>query len=151
MRALTMVLAVIGAASLAALAIFTWRIAIAPVGCEVTGTPIRFAAPESPEAAANKALVLDFYKRVIIGGALDQAATYIRPDYIQHNPNAGQGLDGFLAFFKNLQKRVQDMGATRRGEITLAIAEGDLVLINVTTRIDGPFAAGFREIGRAHV
>ena len=45
----------------------------------------------------NRQLVLDMWQGVIV--RLDEAAVarYIAPDYIQHNPNIGQGREGLLA------------------------------------------------------
>ncbi len=46
---------------------------------------------------ANKTLVRRLFEDVIDGGDLNLANQLLRPDYIQHNPSAGQGIEGFKA------------------------------------------------------
>src|SRR5689334_16060995 len=42
--------------------------------------------------AANKKLVFDFWREVLEARHLDLAEKYMRPDYMQHNPNATTGI-----------------------------------------------------------
>jgi predicted SnoaL-like aldol condensation-catalyzing enzyme len=94
----------------------------------------------------NRDLVVRFYSEVILDGQLDHAANYLRTDYIQHNPRAGQRLSGFVAYFEKIKKSLDAQGATRRGEITMAMSDGDLVTVNVTSVITGRTSASFRAI-----
>ncbi|MBB3358309.1 MULTISPECIES: nuclear transport factor 2 family protein [unclassified Novosphingobium] len=50
--------------------------------------------------AANKRLVFDMYRIVLQAGDTDRAHEFIATDYIQHNPNAAQGLAGLIAYVK---------------------------------------------------
>lgn len=85
-------------------------------------------ASDDLKLAANKRLVYDMYRIVLQGGYAGRAGEFIREDYIQHNPNAEQGLAG-----------VQDYIRKTRGEIPLEdrlelpminiMAEGDHVTI----------------------
>ena len=85
-------------------------------------------ASDDPALAANKRLVYDMYRIVLQGGYAGRAGEFIAVDYIQHNPNAEQGLAG-----------VQDYIRKTRGEIPLEdrlelpminlMAEGDHVTI----------------------
>ena len=52
--------------------------------------------------AANKKLVFDFWREVLEARHLDLADKYMRPDYMQHNPNAQTGIEGFKAYFSKL-------------------------------------------------
>jgi predicted SnoaL-like aldol condensation-catalyzing enzyme len=58
-------------------------------------------ASEDPQLAANKQLVYDMYRIVLQAGLADRAHEFIAEDYIQHNPNADQGLDGLIAYVKS--------------------------------------------------
>lgn len=55
-----------------------------------------------PKLAANKKLAYDFFRIILRGRRLDQAAQFMTEDYIQHNPNADTGMAGFKAYFSAL-------------------------------------------------
>jgi predicted SnoaL-like aldol condensation-catalyzing enzyme len=102
----------------------------------VTAAPTGFAA-DTPEEAANKKLVLDFYRDIeatMAAGKMSEMtkldARYLDPGYIQHSVN-GQGGPGRQQPGGSRPK----MGPTTLLAIT---AEGDKV-IQVTSRdITGP-------------
>ncbi len=146
MKYLIGALALIGLGSILTALIFYMRISSGPTGCALTGEAIRYAEPVSEAPAANRDLVIKFYTEVIIDGNLDRAGDYLRADYIQHNPAAGQGLDGFVTYFEGLHATLDKRHATSAGEITMAMAEGDLVTVHVTTVIGGKVSASFRAI-----
>lgn len=83
------------------------------------------ASPD-PRLAANKRLVYDMYRIVLQGGYADRAGEFIREDYIQHNPNAGQGLAGVQDYIRATrpERPLED-----RLELPLIhlMAEGDYV------------------------
>ena len=143
-KVFTRIFALLGVAALLTLGIFLFNILRGPTQCRLTGAPIRFAAPAS--ANPNRDLVVNFYTQVILNGQLHRASAYLRPDYIQHNPDAGQGLSGFVAYFTKIKQSLEAKGATRHGEITMAFAQGDLVTVYVTSVIDGRVSASFRAI-----
>ena len=74
----------------------------------------------------NKEIVCQFVQTVFNEHDLSRAAEFIRPDYIQHNPGVGQGLEGFVKTFTQMFE--QNPGF--RQEIRHAIAEDDLVCIH---------------------
>jgi predicted SnoaL-like aldol condensation-catalyzing enzyme len=47
---------------------------------------------------ANKKAVLDFYEKGLNQKDFDAAAKHFGPRYIQHNPGAPDGIEGFKAF-----------------------------------------------------
>ena len=53
-----------------------------------------------PKLAANKKLVYDMYRIVLQAGLWRRAGEFIRDDYVQHNPNAGQGLAGVQDYIR---------------------------------------------------
>ncbi len=76
--------------------------------------------------AANKAFVEDFMNTVLIGGNFAELPDYFDGDnYIQHNPNIGDGLSGLGAGLKALA----DAGLNMRiNKLHRSIAEGNFVL-----------------------
>jgi len=46
--------------------------------------------------ARNKDVVRNFYTTVLIGRNVDAAPKFLKPDYIQHNPQVPTGLKGFM-------------------------------------------------------
>jgi predicted SnoaL-like aldol condensation-catalyzing enzyme len=57
---------------------------------------------DDPALAANKKIAYDFFRIVLRGRRLDRAAEFMHESYMQHNPNADTGLEGFLAYFERL-------------------------------------------------
>lgn len=145
MTILVRALALVGLLAVLAFGFFLQSVFAAPAGCALSGAPIRFAG-QGAVASANRDLVVRFYKDVLIGGDLEQAGKYLRPDYIQHNPRVGQGLEGFVAYFKNLKQTLEARKARSRGEITMALADGEFVTVHQTTVIEGGVSASFRAI-----
>jgi predicted SnoaL-like aldol condensation-catalyzing enzyme len=125
----TRVMAVFGTAAIVTLVSLCAALFGDATACTISGTPIRFAEPPST-SITNRDLVLRFYNDVIIGGKLEQSADFLREDYIQHNPNVGQGRAGFVAYFDKLNKSLE--GVDAQTEITMVTAEGDLVTISGT-------------------
>ncbi len=84
-------------------------------------------ASRDPRLAANKKLVYDMYRIVLQAGLWRRAGEFIREDYIQHNPNAGQGLAGVQDYIRKTrpERPIQD-----KLELPLIdlIAEGDRVM-----------------------
>src|SRR6201997_4224958 len=61
-------------------------------------------APMSAQEKKNLDIVLSWWRDVLYAGHYDLAPKYQAADYIQHNPNANTGRDGFIAFFKALNR-----------------------------------------------
>ena len=75
---------------------------------------------------ANKALVVDLLERMFIGGERLDITRYINPaKYLQHNPNAGDGLQGLRALMEANAAKGQKMRYDRVG---IVVAEGNFVL-----------------------
>ncbi len=84
------------------------------------------ASPD-PKLAANKRLVYDMYRIVLQAGLADRAGEFIAQDYVQHNPNAGQGLAGVQDY---IRKTRPERPISDKLELPLIqlIAEGDYVM-----------------------
>ena len=76
---------------------------------------------------ANKKTVLEFYEKGLNQKDYDAAAKFFGPRYVQHNPTAPDGPEGFKAFLGFLREKFPDS----RGEIKRVFADGDYVILHV--------------------
>ena len=81
----------------------------------------------------NKAKVEDFLTRALINHEQIDFTQYINPaNYLQHNPQVADGLDGFGAFMAEMAKQGISMDYTEvhevigEGNFVLALSEGTL-------------------------
>jgi predicted SnoaL-like aldol condensation-catalyzing enzyme len=79
--------------------------------------------------ASNKALVLDAFDALFNRRDFEAAEKYWSPTYIQHSAGIAPGRDGLFSLVHRL---------TRRYENSLAVAEGDYVMVH------GRFSGGGR-------
>ena len=101
-------------------------IVVAIAGMLMLATTPSFAADATTQEV-NKKTVLEFYEQGINRKDFDAAAKFIGPRYVQHNPTAPDGLDGFKAFLSFLREKFPDS----HSEIKRAFAEGDCVILHV--------------------
>ena len=83
-------------------------------------------ASADPRLAANKRLVYDMYRVVLQAGRADRAHEFIADGYIQHNPNAAQGLAGLVDYVRSTRPEREIKEALDLPLIQL-MAEGDYV------------------------
>lgn len=100
----------------------------------MTATPPQVAkdhaallASPDPKLAANKKLVYDMYRIVLQAGIWERAGEFIRDDYIQHNPNAGQGLAGVQEYIRKTRPH-REINDTLDLPLIDLVAEGDKVM-----------------------
>ncbi|SHJ63642.1 Predicted SnoaL-like aldol condensation-catalyzing enzyme [Reichenbachiella agariperforans] len=75
---------------------------------------------------ANKKIVKGFVEKVIINHEMDKLTTYINPEqYIQHNPEIADGLEGFGAAMKYFAEQGLVMEFTKVHKV---LGEGNFVL-----------------------
>jgi predicted SnoaL-like aldol condensation-catalyzing enzyme len=91
----------------------------------LTASPV-FAA-DTVKEEANKKAVLEFYEAGLNQKDFDAASKFLGPLYIQHNPTAPDGIEGFKAFLGFLREKFPDS----HSEIKRAFAEGDFVILHV--------------------
>ena len=77
----------------------------------------------------NKAIVRDFYTTVLIGRNIDAAPRFVRPDYVQHNPQVPTGLKGFMDTFR--ERFAQKLRSDYKRELLNVIGDKDMVVIYV--------------------
>ena len=76
---------------------------------------------------ANKKAVVEFYDLAINKKDFDAASKYFGPKYIQHNPTAPDGIEGFKGFLTFLREKFPNS----KSEIKRVFAEGDFVILHV--------------------
>jgi predicted SnoaL-like aldol condensation-catalyzing enzyme len=90
-----------------------------------SAVPARAADPARQEA--NKKAVVEFYDKALNAKDFAAASAYFGPRYIQHNPNAPDGIEGFKSFLSFLR----DKFPNSRSEIKKVFADGDYVILHV--------------------
>ncbi|WP_037599881.1 nuclear transport factor 2 family protein [Streptacidiphilus rugosus] len=101
-----------------------------------TDGPALATAPEKTEA--NRALVTEFAQKVLVGADYSVLTDFISTkSYHQHNPEAGDGLDGFGAAAARWAE--QDKNLVYK-TIHRVIAEGDFVLVQSEGEFGTPVA-----------
>src|SRR5271168_2298543 len=91
-------------------------------------------APVSLEE--NKAVVVDFYNTAFKGNPEQAVADYVGNRYIQHNPQAADGVEGVISFVHWIRGQYPEL----RLEVKRVIAEGDMVVLHSEMALspDGP-------------
>jgi predicted SnoaL-like aldol condensation-catalyzing enzyme len=77
--------------------------------------------------ARNKEVVRNFYSTVLIGRDVDAAPKFLKPDYIQHNPQVPTGLKGFMDTFR--ERFAQKLPPDYKRELLNVVGDTDLVVI----------------------
>lgn len=91
----------------------------------VSSANVGFAAESEQEI--NKKVVTQFYQNALNDKNFTAAEPYLGPWYIQHNPLAQDGIDGFKQFIEYLKSTYPQS----HSEIKRIIAEGDYVILHV--------------------
>ncbi|MBR0908524.1 nuclear transport factor 2 family protein [Bradyrhizobium japonicum] len=76
---------------------------------------------------ANRAAVLAFYEKGLNQKDADAALAYVGNRYVQHNPNAPDGPDGFRKFIGFLREKFPNS----HSEIKRSFVDGDFVILHV--------------------
>jgi predicted SnoaL-like aldol condensation-catalyzing enzyme len=90
-------------------------------------TAARIAAGADATLEANKKAVVEFYDAAINRKDFEAASKFFGPRYVQHNPMAPDGIEGFKAFLGFLREKFPES----RSEIKRVWAEGDYVIVHV--------------------
>jgi predicted SnoaL-like aldol condensation-catalyzing enzyme len=85
------------------------------------------ASPAFADMEANKKTVIEFYEAGLNKKDFEAAAKYFGPKYIQHNPGAPDGIEGFKGFVNFLKEKFPNS----KSEIKRVFAEGDYVILHV--------------------
>ncbi|APG13859.1 putative SnoaL-like aldol condensation-catalyzing enzyme [Bradyrhizobium elkanii] len=85
------------------------------------------ALAASAQEEANRAAVLTFYEKGLNQKDADAALAYVGNRYVQHNPNAPDGPDGFRKFIGFLREKFPNS----HSEIKRSFVDGDFVILHV--------------------
>ena len=85
------------------------------------------AHAHTPQEEANRQAVLAFYDLGLNQKDADAALKYVGNRYVQHNPNAMDGPDGFRKFVAFLR----DKSPQSHSEIKASFVDGDYVILHV--------------------
>lgn len=91
------------------------------------------AAPPLSQAETNRRNVLAFYDKALNQKDADAAVQYLGPRYVQHNPVAADGVEGFRQFIGYLR----DKQPRSHSEIKRSFVDGDYVILHVHA-VNGP-------------
>ncbi|MBR0743369.1 ester cyclase [Bradyrhizobium japonicum] len=85
------------------------------------------ALAASAQEEANRAAVLAFYEKGLNQKDADAALAYVGNRYVQHNPSAPDGPDGFRKFIGFLREKFPNA----HSEIKRSFVDGDFVILHV--------------------
>ena len=74
----------------------------------------------------NKEKAIAFYRMAYKGNPAKAVELYVGEEYIQHNPDVADGTQGFIDYFKRMQREYPDKSI----EFVRCIAEDDLVALH---------------------
>ena len=98
-------------------------------GCASVDRSQAEASRTMVSTAANKKLVVDFYRTVFIEKRIIEGfERYVAPGYIQHNPLLQSGREAAVKFLTSRSSRESI------SDIKRVVAEGDLVVLHVHSR-----------------
>lgn len=84
-------------------------------------------AADTATQEANKKTVLELYEAALNQKDFDAASKFFGPRYVQHNPTAPDGIEGFKGFLAFLREKFPDS----HSEIKRVFADGDYVILHV--------------------
>ncbi|MFK4524899.1 putative SnoaL-like aldol condensation-catalyzing enzyme [Bradyrhizobium japonicum] len=85
------------------------------------------ALAASAQEEANRDAVLAFYEKGLNQKDADAALAYVGNRYVQHNPNAPDGPDGFRKFIGFLREKFP----SSHSEVKRSFVDGDFVILHV--------------------
>lgn len=74
----------------------------------------------------NKQNAIEFYRLAYLGNPILAVEKYIGKEYIQHNPDVADGLQGFIEYFERMHREYPEKSI----EFVRCIAENDLVALH---------------------
>jgi predicted SnoaL-like aldol condensation-catalyzing enzyme len=107
-------------------AAFRPRAVLAALILSALASPAAIAASEAQQEA-NRKVVLDFYEKGLNQKDADAAIALMGNRYVQHNPNAADGPEGFRKFIGFLREKFPNS----RSEIKRSFVDGDYVIVHV--------------------
>src|SRR5437762_6843706 len=113
---------------LAALTISAGLLAQTPVTTNAK-PPEELAKSPNKQLEANKTLVLNLFREVLEARHMELADKYLAADFIQHNPNAANGLPALKQYFSAQNTPPKEIQAKIQRKVVALLAEGDMAII----------------------
>jgi predicted SnoaL-like aldol condensation-catalyzing enzyme len=106
----------------------------------VTGVPDPETLTKSPDKKleTNKTMIYNLFREVLEARHMELADKYLADDFIQHNPNAADGLAALKQYFANVNAKPQPISPKLKRKITAIIAEGDMVMVLYPRELTDP-------------
>jgi len=106
----------------------------------VTAVPDPEALTKSPDKKleANKTLIYNLFREVLEARHMELADKFLADDFIQHNPNAADGLAALKQYFERAGAKPQPIAPKLKRKITAIIAEGDMVMVLYPRELTDP-------------
>lgn len=124
--------------AVALIAMVTSSLAWADVPPQAAPDQAALLRSADPRLAANKRLVYDTIRVVMIAGHVERIDEFIARDYIQHNPVIPSGRDAFVAFIRTMKPTPTAIPATVTWPIVTMAAERDLVTVAMIREVADP-------------
>jgi predicted SnoaL-like aldol condensation-catalyzing enzyme len=106
---------------------------------------VQSVAADDALTGRNKEIVRNFYTMVLIGRDVDAAPKFLRPDYIQHNPQVPTGLKGFMDAFR--ERFAQKLPPDYKRELLNVVGDNDMVVTYVRQTWTGKDAQHHQALG----
>lgn len=106
---------------------FISRTAIAAAVLIALASGVGSASAGDAKEEANRKVVLDFYEKGLNRKDADAAIALMGDRYVQHNPNAADGPEGFRKFIGFLKEKFPNS----KSEIKRSFVDGDYVILHV--------------------
>jgi predicted SnoaL-like aldol condensation-catalyzing enzyme len=84
-------------------------------------------AGNTAQEEANKKVVVEFYAKALNDKDFEAAAKHFGPHYIQHNPNAADGIEGFKKFIEYRREKFPNA----KSVIKRVLVDGDMVILHL--------------------
>lgn len=99
--------------------LLAWALALMPA--------VHAAAAPTAQEEANRQTVLAFYEQGLNRKDAEAALQYVGNRYVQHNPNAADGPEGFRKFVEFLKEKAPQS----HSEVKRSFVDGDYVILHV--------------------
>lgn len=106
---------------------FILRKTIAAAVLVASASGVGSAVAAEAKQEANRKVVLDFYEKGLNQKDADAATALMGDRYVQHNPNAADGPEGFRKFIAFLREKFPNS----KSEIKRSFVDGDYVILHV--------------------
>jgi predicted SnoaL-like aldol condensation-catalyzing enzyme len=120
--------------------VFSATLLCAPLFAQTTVTAVPDAEAlvkdSDPKLEANKRLIYNLFREILEARHMELADKYLAPNFIQHNPNAADGLDALKKYFAN--STPQPIAPKLKRPIAAMIAEGDMVAVFYPRELTDP-------------